>query len=193
MLNIIMLLIAATTVVIGLAKKGRGRRSFAKFIQGQIDTDLNLTTLAAKTLVGEVTSQTVVDTARVGSIACTYSLADLTVSANVGPITFGVAHSDYSDAEVEAWVENQGGWDIGNMVDREIGARRIRQIGVFLSGNGPTLNAVFNDGRVTKTKLNWILSEGDGLRFWCYNSGNAAIATTVPNFNVLGVANIWYS
>ncbi len=43
-----------------------------------------------------------------------------------------------------------------------------------------------------KTKLNWTLAEGDGLDFWIYNMGTAAVATTVPQFVVFGNASIWY-
>ncbi len=171
----------------------RRRKNFSKYVKGAIDTDLSLTTLAAKTPVSETTNQTVVDTARVSTIEAVYTLADFTPGANIGPIAFGVMHSDYTDAELEAWLESSGSWDLGNMVERENRSRRIRQIGVF---NSPTLasdSSRHNDGRMTKTKLNWVLTEGDGLSFWCYNLGNQPVATTVPNFNVLGHANIWYN
>ncbi len=171
--------------------KHPSKRNFSKFLSGTIDFDLALTTLGAKTLVGAVFSETVVDTTRISSIKATYTLSDKTAGANIGPIICGVAHSDYTDAEVEEWIEQAGSWDLGDKQTQEVRSRLVRQVGVFDDPSGPTVSARLNDGRPVKTKLNWLLAEGDGLRFWCYNTGNAAIATTVPNFHVFGKANLW--
>ncbi len=172
--------------------KGKGRRrDFSKFLSGSIDENLSLTTLASQTATS-VATQTVVDTTRVSSVKCTYTLSDWTPIANAGPIMFGIAHSDYSNAEIEEWIEATGGWDQGNLVQtREVRSRLIRQIGVMETPEAATGSSRVNDGRMLKTKLNWLLSEGDGLKFWAYNTGNAAAATTVPNFIVFGHANLW--
>ncbi len=187
-------IIGIVLLALALAKHGKGGRgrNFRRYVSGSIDFDLGLTALAAKTLVGAVFSETVVDTTRVGSIKATYTLSDKTAGANIGPIICGVAHGDYTDAEVEEWIEQAGSWDIGNKQTAEVRGRLIRQIGVFDDVSGPTVSARLNDGKPLTTRLNWVLSEGDGLRFWAYNTGNAAIATTVPNLHVFGKANLWY-
>ncbi len=188
MLNIIMIALAILTAL--MARKGR-RRDFSKYLSGSIDENVSLTTLASKTGVLSAT-QTVSDTTRVSSIRCSYTLSDWTPIANAGPMIVGVAHSDYSLAEVEEWIEATGGWDQGNMVQtREVRRRLIRQIGVMDTPAAATGSSRLNDGRMLKTKLNWLLSEGDGLNFWWYNSGNAAVATTVPNAIIFGKANLW--
>ncbi len=177
-----------------MARRGRGRRpNWSKFVRGQIDTDIPLGTLAAKTGKGEAASQTVVDTARLSSIRCTYSLSNYTPLVNAGPLHVYVAHSDYSDPEIEAFVENQGGWDLGNMTAREVGSRRIRYVGVFEAPANSSEFTYLNDGKPIKTKLNWQLTEGDTVRFFVFNSGNSSVGTTDPNVMIFGTANIWYN
>ncbi len=174
-----------------MAKHGRRRKSFKKYIPGNIQSDIVLTTLAPATGV-LATTDTVDDTTRVSSVECTYSLEDFTSGAGIGPIICGVAHSDYSLAEIEAYIELTTGWSQADMVSREISARRIRKIGVFGSAETDgTGVAVLNDGKLLKTKLNWELAEGQGLSFWAYNTGANAIATTVPRVHVEGKANLW--
>ncbi len=160
-------------------------------MKGSIDLELTLTTLAGKTPASAVTAQNVVDTTRCSSIRCVYTLQDWTPIKDAGPIVVGVAHPDYTNAEVEAWIENTGSWDIGNLVQKEVSARRIRLIGVFDIPTGPNDATRLKDGMPVVTKLNWILAEGDGLRFWAYNQGSAAIATTAPNVQIQGHANLW--
>ncbi len=174
-----------------VAKHGKGRRkSFKNYIPGNVQLDIVLTTLAAGT--GVLTSTDLVDdTTRISSVVATYSLEDFTDGAGIGPIICGVAHSDYSLAEVEAYIELTTGWSQADMVSREISARRIRKIGVFATDGGGTTVSVLNDGRPIKTKLNWEVSEGQGLNFWAYNTGSNAIATTVPRVHVEGKGNLW--
>ncbi len=174
-----------------MAKHGKRRKSFKNYIPGNIQSDIVLTTLAAATGV-LATTDTVDDTARVSSIEVTWSLEDMTQGSGIGPIICGIAHSDYSLAEVEAYIELTTGWSQADLVSREISARRIRKVGVF--GDADTDGtgiSVLNDGRSIKTKLNWVLSEGQGLSLWAYNTGSNAIATTVPRVHVEGKANLW--
>ncbi len=172
-------------------KRGGGRRNFSKFISGNIDVDLNVSTLATKAAVGDVT-QTVIDTARISSIRCTYSLSNWTPAVNAGPIAVYVAHSDYVASEVEEFIETTGGWDLGNKIAQEIRSRRIRLIGVFQTPADALAAVRLNDGKPITTKLNWVMAEGDGLKFLAYNTGAANVSgTTNPNLNVFGKANIW--
>ncbi len=168
-------------------------RRFGRYIKGNIDIDAALGTLAPKTAV-LVASDTVVDRTLVSSIVATYSLSGLTQAENDGPIEVGVAHSDYSLAEVEAFLELDTSWSETDLTDREIMTRKIRRIGVFdtpsqevTAGGAYTLN----DGKPIKTKLNWIVTDGQGLNFFHYNLGTSALATTDPNGNIRGHANLW--
>ncbi len=189
MLELLMLL------VILMAKRKGGSRYLhfkgSRYIPGNVQLDIVLTTLAAATAVLAATD-VVDDTTRISSVVAMYSLEDFTDGAGIGPIVVGLAHSDYSLAEVEAWIKLSTGWSQADLVSQEISNRRIRRIGVFESdGASGTDVSVLNDGKPIKTKLNWRLSEGQGINFWAFNSGSNAIATTVPRVHVEGKGNLW--
>ncbi len=153
-----------------------------------------MTTLAARTLGSVPFDESVVERTFITSLIARWALDDFTAISDVGPIMVGVAHSDYSDAEVEEFIENTGSWDEGNLVQqKEIGRRLIKIVGVFVSGGQPTglISDVLNNGKAMKTKLGWILTTGDTLTLWGYNLGSANVATSVPNVYCQGHANLW--
>ncbi len=184
-----------------MARKAKGtykRRTYKKwarkYLRGAIDFGLALTTLAGNTVVSAVTSGVLLEKAFLTSVKALYTLDNLTISTDDGPIMVGLAHSDYSSAEIEEWIESlTGSWDVGDLISQEISQRKIRQIGVFISrgsGGAGSIDAL-NEGKEILTKCNWQLQTGDGVRFWAYNMGSSALATTVPNFRVQGKANLW--
>ncbi len=178
-------------LVVMMAKGRRPRkRSMGRYVRGNIAENIALGTLAANTTLLSATD-TVNERTRVSSIVCTYSLAGFTPIENAGPILVGIAHSDYSVAEVEAWIELQTGWDEGDLGSREVANRYIRRIGQFDVPAAANQSIALNEGRPIKTKLNWILLQSQGLNFFCYNTGTAAVATTDPNVQVQGHANLW--
>ncbi len=161
-----------------------------RYIRGNIDLDIELGTLAAKTAVLGA-SDTVIDRTLISSLVATYSISNLTAAADDGPIEVGVAHSDYTLVEIEEFLELTTSWKETDMLDREILSRKIRRIGVFdnpsVAGGAYTLN----DGKAVKTKLNWIVTNGQGVNYWVYNRGTSALASTDPNVNISGHANLW--
>ncbi len=178
-------------VMMVIMAKPRRRRMAGTYVKGNIDIDTNLGTLAATTLQAIPVGDTVTEVMRCTSIDCTYALTDFTPTADVGPIVVGVAHGDYSAAEIEEWVELATGWDVGDLVSREISSRLIRRIGIFEDVSDPQGVAVLNDGKPIKTRLNWELQTGKTLDFWVYNSGSAAVVTTTPDLTVKGHANLF--
>ncbi len=160
------------------------------YIRGNIDIDLSLATLAAKTGLFAATD-TVIDRMRVSSIKATYSISDFTQSAGAGPVEVLVAHSDYTLAEVEQFIELGTSWSEADLIDKEIQSRLIRRIGVFDSPPQAAGAYTLNDGKPIYTKLNWSMTNGLGLNFVLYNRGTGAIATTDPNVNISGHANLW--
>ncbi len=188
MLEIIMLLLA---VMLAAKKPRRRRRAMGQYTKGNVDEALALGTLAAATLIGQAFGETAVEKCRISSIVATWALSEFTLGAGDGPISVGLAHSDYTDAEIEEVIEVTGSWDIGNKISRERMKRLVRHVGVFntqITGEA----AVLNDGNSIKTKLNWGLVTGDTLRFWAYNHGTSALAGTDPQLEVTGHANLWY-
>ncbi len=175
----------------GVAKNPRRKRKFRRYLKGQADEVLNLGTLAASTLVGALFDESVVDRTFVSSLRATHSLDNFTPTITRGPILVGVAHGDYTDAEIEEWIENTGSWNEGNLVQQEVAKRRIRRIGIFDTPDAAVDSVVLNDGRPITTKLGWILLEAQTLRQWAYNLGTGALATTDPAYRVQGHVNLW--
>ncbi len=158
----------------------------SKYVAGNIDFADSLAGLAVNTAVTAVLNNTVVDTARVTSIEVFPVIRGFT--ANEGPVMIGVALSDYTQAEIEEYLEQSSDWDPGNLVAQEEGSRRVRRIGTFAPQT--VADAALNDGRVIKIKLNWKLMEGDTLQFWAYNQGGATL--TSGTLEISGKANIFY-
>ncbi len=171
--------------------KGSGKRRFQRYIRGSVDEQLDLGTLAAKTLVGTAFDNTVAERTYVSSIVASWSLQGFTQASDDGPILVGVAHSDYTDAEIEEVIENTGSWDEGDLISQEKNARKVRKVGILGQGEGVDEAFRLANGRKIKTKLGWILNAGDTLRLWAYNLGASALATTDPEVQVEGHANLW--
>lgn len=187
MIEIIML----AFILVMMARKGTPRRrAMGRYIRGNIAENLALGTLAANTLIGG-TTDTVNERTLVSSIVASYTLSGVTPGDNVGPVLVGLAHGDYSDAEVEEWVENQTGWDEGDLLSQEISNRKIRRIGLFDIPAAVGQAISLNEGRAIKTKLNWILNQGQAIKVWAYNMGTAAFSTTDPNVHMQGHANLF--
>jgi len=170
----------------------RHGRKFRKYLRGNIHHKLQLGTLGAKTLIGSLVADTVVDTTWISSVKATWSMDAFTESTLDGPIQVGIAHSDYSDAEVEEWVENNTGtWDAGDLISQEIGRRKIRVVGLFKNPQSILETAELNDGLPVTTKAGWMLSPGDTIRIWAYNTGDGAVQATDPAVRAEGHANLW--
>ncbi len=185
--------IAGLIVLVGAAKRRRRRRKMGRYLRGNVDEEVSLATLATKDVVGAAFDETVNERTLVSSIDATYSLSNFTPGANIGPFVFGVAHGDYTDAEIEEYLELAGQWNEGNLVSsREVAKRLIRRIGVIGGEIDDAADiAMFNDGRPMKTKLNWILLQGQTIRLWAFNSGSANVATTAPSLVANGHVNLF--
>ncbi len=189
------ILVVMAVIAILMARKGRGRRAMGRYLRGNIDETKSLGGLGANTGIVQAFDGTVSERTFVSSIVASWSMQGWTDTDNTGPITVGLAHGDYTLAEIEAWVEQAGAatWEEGDLIAREVSDRKIRKVGTFGSAGGGLLGSVvLNDGRNIKTKLNWILNAGQGIQMWAYNNGSAAVSgTTVPDVTVQGHANLW--
>ncbi len=181
-------------LAIMMARRGYGRgRKFRKYLRGNVDEKMDIGTLAARTLVAQVFGETVQERTYISSLVAAWALDDVTVAADDGPLMVGVAHSDYSAAEIEEFIETTGSWNEADLVQaREVAKRFIRVVGIFRSAPGGLLgSATLNEGRPIKTKLGWILTTGQSLDLWAYNLGASAYATTTPSLVCQGHANLW--
>ncbi len=176
-----------------MARKSRGRkgRKFRKYLKGQVNHFLSLGTLAAKTLIGENITNTLTEQAWLSSYKGTWSLSELTPATGDGPVMVGIAHSDYSDAEIEAWVENANSWNQADLISQEVARRKIRRVGTFMAGDVAAEPQVLADGRMITTKCGWQVTTGQTVKIWAYNMGSSALATTTPIVNTSGHCNLW--
>ncbi len=92
---------------------------------------------------------------------------------NEGPIIVGLAHGDYTAAEIEEWVEATASTDDADMIANERRKRKIRWVGSFA---GENTEEALNDGVPIHTKLGWVQQEETFLTLWAYNLAGATIA-----------------
>ncbi len=182
------LMIASVLLVILAARKGG---SFRAYIPGPIDESFALGTLSASSIIISTLGEVVTEKAWLSSIKAAWSLKNYTVATDDGPIMVGIAHSDYTAAEIEAWIENTAGWSQSDLVAQEVAKRKIRKVGVFESPATALDDAVLNDGKPIRTKCGWMLMTGQTISLWAYNMGDSNLATTDPDVHVQGKANLW--
>ncbi len=188
-----MYIITAATVLVALVAILMARKGGfpARYMRGGVREQLSLGTLASETLISTAFADSVTEQTRISSVVARYSISNLTPASGDGPILVGLALSDYTDAEIEAFVENTEGWQEGSMVGQEVADRRIRRVGIFPSPTANNIATVLNDGKPIKTKMNWTLTTGQTIKLWCYNLGSSALASTDPSVNCEGHANLW--
>ncbi len=175
-----------------MARRGRPkRRAMGRYIRGNVNEQLAIGTLASKTLTVDAFDSVVKERTWISSVRAAWSVNNWTPTATVGPLLIGIAHGDYSAAEIEEWIENTGTWDEGDLVQQEVGKRKIRIVGQLSAPASAGEDTVLNDGRQTTTKCGWILNAGQTLDIWAYNLGLAAFATTAPILHADGHANLW--
>lgn len=183
---IILLMVGLATIRMA---KGRGKRR--KYLRGSVEEELLLSTLAGKTVIKELFDQTVNERTWVSSVKATWSLSNLTEGFSEGPITVGIAHSDYNAGEIEAWLEATQSWNEGDLVAQEVARRRIRLVGTFDTPDQALGISTLNEGREITTKAGFMLLQGQTVAMWAYNSGSNALQTTSAELTVVGHANLW--
>ncbi len=191
LLTLVLAYVLATASGVLAAKKRSSRRVMSNYMRGDVNEVLALGTLASLTLVADIFDQVVDNKTKATSIIASYSMNSATMAAGVGPVLVGLAHSDYTDAEIEEVIESVGSWTLGNKVSQEVAKRQVRRIGTFPQPINAGDAVVLNDGKPIRTKLNWILMEGQSLRIWAYNLGSAAFATTDPQVHCEGHINLF--
>lgn len=164
-----------------------------KYIKGKLEIDGALGALATKALVAIPTAEVTKERMFVSSIKATWALKDLALSPDDGPVLVGLAHGDYTAAEIEQVIENAGSWDEGDLVNQEVGKRKVRIVGTFRA-TGVAAEAaqtfVLNEGRPITTKMGWILTTGKGIDFWAYNQGTGALVAGAF-LHIYGHVNLW--
>ncbi len=89
-----------------------------------------------------------------------------------GPLVIGVAHSDYSAAEIEEWYEAETSWQKGDKIAQEKAKRKCRQVAILM-----TNQVITNDGLPIRVKLGFAIEDGKGLQLWVYNDSSTTMTT----------------
>ncbi len=125
---------------------------------------------------------------RLMSIKCAWSITDVGAAIDDG-FEFGVAHSDYTAAQIEEALEATTSMDLGDKLAQEKANRLVRLIGTISGGVTTAAGGLaFNDGRPIKTRLNWKMTTGDTLVGWVRNA-SGVIYTTGALLSVIG--DLW--
>ncbi len=170
--------------------KRKGRRKFRRYLKGMVNLDLATSAMASKTLSSDTVVDVLTESAYLTSVKATWSMGEFAPLAETGPILVGVAHSDYSNTELEEWIENTQSWNQGDMIAQEKNRRAIRIVGTFKNPEVVTDTAWLNDGKPVRTKCGWQLLTGQTLRVWAYNLGDQSLSQGVK-VNIYGHANLW--
>ncbi len=165
---------------------GRSRRRF-NLRKVRVAASLAIGALATKDVVAGPGMNTSANPYRLMSVDLAYSLTDLAALIDDGQ-EFGLAHSDYTAAEIEECLESQGAIDIGDKIAQEQANRLVRIIGQFTGAPGSDGNKDFNDGRKLKTKLNWAMGIGDSLEIWVRNASDTVYTT---GSNLVANGDMW--
>ena len=155
-----------------MARKRKGRSRPPKILQYELA--LTVGALASNDVIGTTSPPTVQDRTFLIGHKGTWSTRNFTVGE--GPIAFGVAHSDVSDAEIETYLEQTAGWfesDIAAKLNRGFG-RYIKRVGVF---DLSLVDQSLNDGVALYTKLGFTVNEDEGLNIWTRNQSGAILTT----------------
>lgn len=152
----------------------------ANYFRARVIEQLGIGALAASDVIASPPSNTMETAGRVSSIKATWSLSGMTTGE--GPVAVGVAHPDYTAAEIEEALEAATS-GLDDRTSLEHSRRLVREVGVFAE------DGQLNNGRPVKTKLNWPYAEDAApLQFWAYNLSTSAL-TTGTLLAVLGQLN----
>jgi len=164
-------LITGFIVLVSAAKRrARVKRDWFRI---PVDVVEALSTLADSAgLLQSLTTAALEHDARVTSVELTYAITGLT--AGESPIEVFLCASDYTQTEVEEYIELAGLLGPGNKVEKEVSSRFVRLIGAF---NGEGTDDVLNDGRPMKTRLNWLVPDGRTINLESYNHSGAQLTT----------------
>ncbi len=167
-----MYLIGIILLVLGLAKHGKGRRRGSPLLVLPIDDTTALLTTGPDAVVkGDFTGTVDSDT---WLLSADFLPAIRNHTAGEGPLVVGVAHSDYTAAEIEEALEATTSWNQKNKIEQERRRRKVRRIGQFA---GDSTEEVLNDGKPIRVKLGFKIEEGETLSQWIWNRSGGSLTT----------------
>ncbi len=163
--------------------KRRPRRKF-NLRKARIATSDSIGALASLDVIEFGITDLALSPMRVISADLAFALTDLAALIDDGQ-EFGIAHSDYSAAEIEECLESTGQWNLSDKVSVERANRLVRTLGFFDGAPGTDGSKSHNNGKPVHIKLNWPIGVGMGIVIWVRN-GSDTVYTTGTNIAVNG-------
>lgn len=152
-----------------MTNRKRSRKRNANFAAIPVSAALTLSTLADATLLSQVLVGTLAEDLWAIAAHLTWAIRGQTVGE--GPLFVGVADGDLTDAEIEEKIELVY-VDPADRIAVERAGRAVRNAGAFPS---IAIDEVIQDGKVIKTKMNFMEGNGKTIKFWVYNRSGAAL------------------
>lgn len=152
-----------------MARKGRRGRLFVP----RMSESLACGALASNTVVSAAFGNTLDQECYAISTDCVVSGHGFTTGE--GPILVGLAHGDYTAAEIEEWLEANASWASSDQIANERAKRKCRIIGYLEEMTGG--DRLVNNGKKSRVKLGWKVQEGETFQLWAYNEGSAVLTT----------------
>ncbi len=186
MLKIIITLLLFTLLSVMAARKRRRKFNLRKVA---MTPAMAVGALATLDVISAAGTSAPTAPVRIMSIDVAWAITDLGASID-DLFQFGVAHSDYTSAEIEECLEATASMDLGDKIAQERANRLVRSIGNITQDGNASLDSGlnFNSGRPMKTRLNWVLSTGDTLNVWVRN-GSGTVYTT--GAILTGIGHLW--
>ncbi len=153
-----------------MPRKGKGRKYDPNFTSCRVSGNLDLSTLATVTLLGADLVPAADEAYR--AISLDVAVAADAIVGGDGPVAVGIAHGDYTNAEIEEWIEATTSISRGDQLVLEKARRKCRLIGELTAVNG-----AIGDGRRLRVKMGWAIPTGDTLKVWAYNYGSGPMTT----------------
>ncbi len=158
---------------LSMARKG-GRRKAWKRVE--LSAVISVGALAAADVIGSTTTSDTASDNYFATSAVVSMVWEVPTDSLEGPLLVGLAHGDYSDSEIEEYLENAAGFSRDDLVGTEIARRKIRKAGIIVA-RGANEDSQLNDGKAMRIKLGFLINEGKSLKFWAYNVGSATLTT----------------
>ncbi len=168
MIEIIGIMLVALAAI-AMAKHGRGKRR-RNFVAIPYETELALATLADATVV---TTAPITFGEDIYCVSMDASYATAGFTPTEGPLAIGWAHGDLSVTEIKEAIE-AAVTDPSDIIARERARRPVRKVGQFpIAGAGES----FNDGKVVRTPLRFVINDAKSIKFWAFNKSGATLTT----------------
>ncbi len=177
LLCMILVYILLILIAIGATKHPKRRRRRSRVRPLRVSEQLALGAQTSESVVKGNFDDSVSEKTFLLSLEANWSYSEHT--PDQGSITVGIAHSDYTAAEILEWYDATSAWDTGNLVAQEQNRRKIRQVGVF---SGALAQGDLNDGKSIKTPLKFIVETGATLQIWAISHDTSTLTSgTVIN------------